>query len=153
MLTNARTLSPRQTRFWLSWDEDHLYVAMRTPIVDVLVGRYYSLFGWGGKGLLPNTAAFMGTAGQVYDLETQVRLSHIFRFEFVDFEIAGHAGRFSSPPCRCRRVPRTPRASHRPVGRSFLKGRGRSRLLVALFGSSPSWCGRTEVGVGVRARA
>jgi hypothetical protein len=37
--------------------------------------------------------------------------------------------------------------------RSFLKGRGRSRPLVALFGSSPSWCGRAEVGVGIRARA
>jgi hypothetical protein len=70
----------------------HVYFAVRSPFVDVLVGRYYGLFGWGGKGLLPNTAAFMGVPGQLYYEELQVRVSHIFRFAPVDFEIAGSFG-------------------------------------------------------------
>ena len=67
----------------------HLYVAMRSPFVDVLVGRYYGLFGWGGKGFLPSSAAVLTVPGQLYHLESQVRVSHIFRFAPVDFEIAG----------------------------------------------------------------
>jgi hypothetical protein len=66
----------------------HFYLALRSPIVDVLLGRYYGLFGWGGKGFLPNTAAFMGVPGLLYHLEPQLRVSHIFRFAPVDFEIA-----------------------------------------------------------------
>ncbi len=30
--TTRREVSPRQTRFWMMWDEDHLYVAMRSPL-------------------------------------------------------------------------------------------------------------------------
>jgi hypothetical protein len=30
--TTTKQVSPRQTRFWLSWDEDNLYVAMRSPL-------------------------------------------------------------------------------------------------------------------------
>jgi hypothetical protein len=71
----------------------HLYVALRSPIVDVLAGRYYALFGWGGKGFLPNTAAFLGVPGELYHREPQVRVSHIFRFSPVDFEIAGALAR------------------------------------------------------------
>jgi hypothetical protein len=66
----------------------HLYFALRSPIVDLLVGRYYGLFGWGGKGFFPNTAAFLGVPGQIYRLKDQIRVSHIFRARLVDFEIA-----------------------------------------------------------------
>jgi len=30
--TVRRTVSPRQTRFWAMWDEDNLYIAMRSPL-------------------------------------------------------------------------------------------------------------------------
>lgn len=30
--TTNKLISPRQTRFWLSWDEDNLYMAMRSPL-------------------------------------------------------------------------------------------------------------------------
>ncbi len=30
--TTGRTVSPRQTRFWMCWDDEHLYVAMRSPL-------------------------------------------------------------------------------------------------------------------------
>ena len=32
MLTTSRTLSARATRFWVCWDEDNLYIAMRSPL-------------------------------------------------------------------------------------------------------------------------
>ncbi len=30
--TTSKSISPRQTRFWLMWDADNLYVAMRSPL-------------------------------------------------------------------------------------------------------------------------
>jgi hypothetical protein len=30
--TTGRLVSPRQTRFWMMWDEDNLYMAMRSPL-------------------------------------------------------------------------------------------------------------------------
>jgi len=30
--TTKKQVSPRQTRFWMSWDEDQLYMAMRSPL-------------------------------------------------------------------------------------------------------------------------
>ena len=32
MQTTSKRVSPRQTRFWMAWDEDNLYVAMRSPL-------------------------------------------------------------------------------------------------------------------------
>jgi len=32
LLTHRRQISARQTRFWLMWDEEHFYVAMRSPL-------------------------------------------------------------------------------------------------------------------------
>jgi hypothetical protein len=77
----------------------HLYLAMRSPVLDLLVGRYYGLLGWGGKGFLPNTAAIVAPPGQLYHLEDQIRIAHIFRWRPIDVEISGAVGRFapSSP--------------------------------------------------------
>ncbi|MBF0245431.1 MAG: hypothetical protein HQL31_09205, partial [Planctomycetes bacterium] len=30
--TTGKQVSPRQTRFWMSWDEENLYMAMRSPL-------------------------------------------------------------------------------------------------------------------------
>jgi hypothetical protein len=68
-----------------------LYLGIETPIVDVLVGRSYGLFGWGGKGFAPTTAAYNGVFGQIFDRPSQVRLSHIFRSYLFDFEVAAAA--------------------------------------------------------------
>lgn len=68
-----------------------LYLGIETPIVDVLVGRSYGLFGWGGKGFAPTTAAHNGVFGQIFDRPSQVRLSHIVRSSLFDFEVAAAA--------------------------------------------------------------
>jgi hypothetical protein len=52
-----------------------LYFAkLETPFVDVLVGQTFDLFGWGGQGFLPHTAAF-GVMGQVFHRNPQLRLT------------------------------------------------------------------------------
>jgi hypothetical protein len=53
----------------------HAYFRLRTPIVDFLAGQHPTLFGWGGAGFYPGTVAFLGTVGQVYHHDAQVRLS------------------------------------------------------------------------------
>jgi hypothetical protein len=69
----------------------HLYVGIETPIIDLLVGRSYGLFGWGGKGFAPTTAAYDGVFGQIFNLPAQIRLSHIFKGQWLDLEIAAAA--------------------------------------------------------------
>jgi hypothetical protein len=51
------------------------YAQLRTPIVDVLVGQYHELFGWGGEGFYQNSLAFLGVAGEIYHRNPQIRLS------------------------------------------------------------------------------
>ena len=53
----------------------HAYLRLRTPVVDFLAGQHPTLFGWGGAGFYPGTVAFLGTVGQVYHHDAQVRLS------------------------------------------------------------------------------
>jgi hypothetical protein len=53
----------------------HYYLKLETPIVDVIAGQYYDLFGWGGKGYFPATLAFLGITGQVFHRQPQIRLS------------------------------------------------------------------------------
>ena len=53
----------------------HAYLRLRSPVIDVLAGQHPTLFGWGGAGFYPGTVAFLGTVGQIYHHDTQVRLS------------------------------------------------------------------------------
>jgi hypothetical protein len=69
----------------------HLFFGVRTPIVDLLVGRTHDLFGWGGRVPFPSTIASLGVPGELYRQRSQLRLTHVFRFEPVDFEIAAAA--------------------------------------------------------------
>lgn len=66
----------------------HYFIKAETPVVDVLAGQYHDLFGWGGKGFYPATLAFLGVTGEVYHRQPQLRLSHNFASDAVDFEIA-----------------------------------------------------------------
>jgi hypothetical protein len=53
----------------------HAFLRLRTPLVDFMAGQHPTLFGWGGAGFYPGTVAFLGTVGQVYHHDSQVRLS------------------------------------------------------------------------------
>jgi hypothetical protein len=53
----------------------HAYLKLKTPIVDVLAGQHPTLLGWGGAGFYPGTVAFLGTVGQIYHSDAQLRVS------------------------------------------------------------------------------
>ena len=53
----------------------HAFLKLATPVVDLLAGQHPTLFGWGGAGFYPGTVAFLGTVGQVYHHDAQLRLS------------------------------------------------------------------------------
>ena len=55
----------------------HAYLRLHSPVIDFMAGQQPTLFGWGGAGFYPGTVAFLGTVGQVYHSDTQVRLSKI----------------------------------------------------------------------------
>jgi hypothetical protein len=71
----------------------HYYLKFETPVVDVLAGQYFDVFGWGGGPFFPSTVSLLGVVGELFHRQPQLRLSHRFRSEAVDFEIAAAAAR------------------------------------------------------------
>lgn len=65
----------------------HFALKMETPIVDVLAGQYWQLFGF-QSFFHPNTVQMQGVPGQVYSRSTQLRLSHTFKTDAVNVEVA-----------------------------------------------------------------
>lgn len=51
----------------------HAFVKVETPIVDVIGGQYYDLFGWGSY-FYPATVAYLGVPGQIYHRNPQLRI-------------------------------------------------------------------------------
>lgn len=68
----------------------HAALKLETPIVDILAGQYWELFGWQSY-FHPNSVQIQGLPGQVYSRTAQVRLSHAFESEPVTVEIAAAA--------------------------------------------------------------
>jgi len=67
----------------------HFFLKMETPIVDILVGQYWQLFGW--QSLYhPNTVEIQGVPGQIYSRTPQIRVSKSFgdKTDPVTFEVA-----------------------------------------------------------------
>jgi hypothetical protein len=66
----------------------HFYVKVESPAINVLVGQYHDLFGWGGAGFYPNTVAFLPVLGQVYHRNAQLRLSEVIESRALGLELA-----------------------------------------------------------------
>jgi hypothetical protein len=65
----------------------HFNLRLETPIVDVLIGQFWQLFGW--QSLYhPNTVQIQGVPGQLYSRTPQIRVSKTFKSTPVTFEIA-----------------------------------------------------------------
>jgi hypothetical protein len=79
----------------------HGYVKLETPYVDVLAGQYWQLFGW-QPAFHPASVDIQGLPGQVYSRSPQLRLSHIFKGDALDVEVAVSASR---PPERDSATP------------------------------------------------
>ncbi len=65
----------------------HLNLKVETPIVDMLFGQYWTLFGW-QPYFHPNTVEIQGSPGEIYSRRPQLRLSKTIKTDFVNFEIA-----------------------------------------------------------------
>src|SRR5262249_18635232 len=79
----------------------HMALKMETPVIDILAGQYWTLFGWQSY-FHPNTVEIQGVPGEVYARTAQFRLSHAFKGDGATFEIAAAAAR---PPQRDAGVP------------------------------------------------
>ncbi len=74
---------------------------LETPVVDVLAGQYWELFGWQSM-YHPNSVEIQGLPGEIYSRAPQLRISHLFKTDPVNVEAAVAASR---PPQRDSDVP------------------------------------------------
>jgi len=74
----------------------HAALRVQTPIVDVLAGQYWQLFGW-QPYFFPLSAQIPAYPGELYSRAPQVRVSHKFDADVVSLEAAVAAAR---PPQR-----------------------------------------------------
>lgn len=65
----------------------HLYMKVETPIVDILAGQYWTLYGW-GSSYQPNTVEIQGVPGEIYARTPQLRISKTLKAEPVSVELA-----------------------------------------------------------------
>ena len=79
----------------------HFALKIEDPYVDLLIGQYWQLFGWQSY-FHPNTVEIQGVPGQIYSRSPQFRLSHMFKTDPVNVEIAVAASR---PPQRNSGIP------------------------------------------------
>jgi hypothetical protein len=79
----------------------HMNVKLETPVVDLLFGQYWELFGW-QSAFHPATVEIQGVPGQIYSRAPQIRVSKTFKSEDVNVELAIAALR---PPQRDSATP------------------------------------------------
>lgn len=79
----------------------HYNLKLETPIVDVLMGQYWQLFGWQSM-FHPNTVDIQGVPGQVYSRAPQIRISKKVVAGDLSIEFAIAAAR---PPQRASSTP------------------------------------------------
>lgn len=65
----------------------HMNLKVETPIVDVLIGQYWQLFGWQSL-YQPNTVDIQGIPGELYSRTPQIRLSKTIKTAPVTVEVA-----------------------------------------------------------------
>jgi len=92
-----------ETAFWsnATMRGRHVWVKVENDYVDVLFGQTWNLFGW-QPFFHPNTLQLQGVPGQVFTRSTQLRLSHTFKTEPLNIDLAVAAVR---PPQRDAAVP------------------------------------------------
>jgi hypothetical protein len=91
----------------------HAYLKVESPIVDVLFGQTWHVFGW-QTSYQPNTVQVQGVPGELYARTPQLRLSKTFASKEVTFDIALGAMR---PPQRDSAVPEGEAGLHLAINR------------------------------------
>jgi hypothetical protein len=92
-----------ETAFWsnATMRARHVWVKVESDYIDVLFGQTWNLFGW-QPFFHPNTLQLQGVPAQIFSRATQLRLSHTFKTEPVNIDLAVAAVR---PPQRDAGVP------------------------------------------------
>jgi hypothetical protein len=67
------------------------YLKLETPVIDIIAGQYYDLFGWNSY-FYPATVAYLGVPAQIYHRNPQLRLEKKFG-SAVEITIAAAAVR------------------------------------------------------------
>jgi hypothetical protein len=70
----------------------HAYLKVETPILDVIAGQYYDVFGWNGS-FYPATVGYLGVPAQVYHRNPQLRLEKKIHAGQLEVDIAAAAVR------------------------------------------------------------
>jgi hypothetical protein len=70
----------------------HMYVKAETPVIDILMGQTWDLFGWQSV-YSANTVEIQGLPGELYSRNPQIRLSKTIKTAPVTIEIAAAAVR------------------------------------------------------------
>jgi hypothetical protein len=65
----------------------HFALKLETPIVDIMFGQYWQLFGWQSM-FHPNTVEIQGMPGQVYSRSPQIRVSRTIKTDDINIEVA-----------------------------------------------------------------
>lgn len=65
----------------------HMNLKVETPVVDILFGQYWQLYGW-GSAYQPNTVEIQGIPGELYARTPQLRISKTVKAYPVTFEAA-----------------------------------------------------------------
>jgi hypothetical protein len=99
----------------------HANLKIETPVVDVLFGQYWQLFGW-QSAYQPNTVEIQGVPNEVYGRTPQLRISKAIHLNPVTIELAV--------------------AAVRPVQRDTAMPDGQAGFRIAL----DSWTGTQTIG-------
>ena len=91
----------------------HAYVKLEDAIVDVLAGQTYYLLGWQNY-FFGATCGFLGLPNELFNRTVQLRLSHAFASNPINFEIAAGAFR---PAQRDSAVPDTQAGARLAINR------------------------------------
>lgn len=65
----------------------HMNLKLETPVVDLLFGQYWQLFGW-GSAYQPNTVEIQGVPGELYARTPQFRIGKTLKADPVTVDIA-----------------------------------------------------------------
>jgi hypothetical protein len=70
----------------------HMYLKVETPILDLLFGQYWTLFGWHAQ-YLPPTVEIQGITGEIFSRQVQLQLSKTVKTDDITLEVAVAAQR------------------------------------------------------------
>jgi hypothetical protein len=118
----------------------HYIVKLETPVVDVMAGQYWALFGWQSY-FHPSTVEIQGVPGQIFVRTPQFRLSKTLKSDDVTVDIAVAAAR---PPQR---------NSATPDGQAGLKLSFNKLKALHTMGSAGTAVDAAAIGVSGVARA